>query len=307
MALDPEFLVYKNRRYGMDHERYPWSMLKDREPVQWPNGARTALFITVAIEDFPLDQQGKPFKLPGGMVTAYPDLRHYTLRDYGARVGVWRLIDLFDRLGIKVNWAINGRATERYPYLVKTLAARAGDEIIGHGWDMDSPHYGGQPIEEERELVTKSLAAVSKAAGRKIEGWVSPGRSESFNTPDLIAEQGVTWFADWVNDDMPYEFATTSGPILAMPLSTDVDDRQILVENRHSEADFAQQVIDQFTYLNREAQTAGGRVVSLSLHPWVIGQPHRIGSLEKALEHIMAQPAVWTATGGQIANAWRSS
>ena len=305
MALDPEFLVYKNRRYGMDHARYPWSMLKDRPAVQWPGGARIALFITVAVEAFPLDQQGKPFKLPGGMVTAYPDLRHYTLRDYGARVGVWRLFDLFDRLGLKVNWAINGRATERYPYLVKAIACRAQDEIVGHGWDMDSPHYGGQPEAEEKALVDKSLNALRQATGRPVIGWVSPGRSESFNTPDLIAAAGVEWFADWVNDDMPYAFETASGPITAMPLSSDVDDRQILVENRHSEADFAQQVIDQYAYLAREAQTAGGRVVSLSLHPWVIGQPHRIGALEQALEHLAAQSGVWSATGGEIAGAWR--
>jgi allantoinase len=305
MALDPSYLEYANRRYGMDHDRYAWSMLKDRPPVQWPGGAKVALWITVALEVFPLDQQGKPFKLPGGMVTPYPDLRHFTLRDYGARVGIWRMLELFDRLKLNATWAVNGRATERYPYLVRELAGRAGDEIAAHGWDMDQPHYGGQPEDEERTLVRRSLSALRDFTGQPVKGWVSPGRSESFNTPDLIAAEGVEWFGDWVNDDMPYDFTTKAGSLTAMPLSADVDDRQIIVEFRHSEADFAQQVIDQFAYLAREAETSGGRIVSLSLHPWVIGQPHRIGALEQALSHIAAQPGVWSATGSQIRKAWK--
>ena len=306
MTLEPGYLQYPRRGYGMDHDRYEWSMLKDRPAVTWPGGAKIALFITPAIEVFPLDQQGKPFKLPGGMVTPYPDLRHFTLRDYGARVGVWRMLELFDRLRLKATWAINGRAVERYPYLVKALTDRADDEIAAHGWDMDSPHYGGQPEDEERALVARTLDALRDFTGRTVEGWVSPGRSESMATPDLIAAQGVSWFGDWTNDDMPYPFRTASDPLTAMPLSADVDDRQILVEFRHSELDFTQQVIDQFDYLAREAETAGGRVMSLSLHPWVIGQPHRIGALEKALEHIASRSGVWTATAGEIAAAWRA-
>lgn len=307
MALDPTYLEYPNRRYGMDHDRYQWSLLKDRPKVAWPNGAKVALFIVTALEVFPLDQKGAPFKLPGGMVTPYPDLRHYSLRDYGARVGVWRMLELFDRLKLRTTWAVNGRATERYPYLLRTLANRAGDEIAAHGWDMDSPHYGGQPQDQEAALVEKTLGALRAFTGQAVEGWVSPGRSESMATPDLLKAGGVEWFGDWINDDMPYPFHTTEGDLTAMPLSADVDDRQIIVEFRHSEADFAQQVIDQFTYLHREAEaTGGGRVMSLSLHPWVMGQPHRIGALAKALEHIAHAPGVWSATAGQIAEAWRA-
>jgi allantoinase len=306
MPLDPTYLEYARRGYGMDHDRYAWSMLKDRPKLAWPNGAKVALFIVPAIEVFPLDQQGKPFKLPGGMVTPYPDLRHFTLRDYGARVGVWRMLELFDRLKLKATWAVNARAVERYPYLVRTLAGRAGDEIAAHGWDMDSPHYGGQPLDEEKALVARTLATLRDFTGRPVEGWVSPGRSESFATPDLIEAEGVRWFGDWINDDMPYAFRTAGSPLTAMPLSADIDDRQIVVEFRHSEADFAQQVIDQFDYLAREAETGGARVMSLSLHPWVMGQPHRIGALEKALAHVADARGVWSATAGEIAAAWRA-
>lgn len=303
MALDPDYLSYPRRRYGMDHDRYDWSMLRDRAPVRWPNGAAVALWINVALEFFPLDQKGQPFKLPGGMVTPYPDLRHYTLRDYGNRVGVYRMLRLFDRLGLRVSWAVNSRLAERYPSLLRAIVDR-GDEVVAHGVDMDKPHYGGQPEEAERSLIRESLSVLRQGSGQPVRGWVSPGKSESMNTPDLIAAEGVDWFADWINDDMPYRFRTLAKPLVALPLSSDLSDRQILIDFRHSEGDFAHQVIDHFTFLEGEAQTQGGRVMALSLHPWVIGQPHRIGALERALEHIIARSGVWGATGAELADTW---
>ncbi len=303
MALDPDYLAYPQRRYGMDHDRYDWSMLRDRPPVRWPNEAAVALWINVALEFFPLDQKGQPFKLPGGMVTPYPDLRHYTLRDYGNRVGVWRMLRLFDQLGLRASWGVNSRVAERYPPLIRAIVER-GDEIVGQGVDMDKPHYGGQPEAEERALVQESLAVLRQASGQPVRGWISPGKSESLNTPDLIAEEGVAWFGDWINDDMPYLFRTRTKPLVAMPHASDLDDRQILVDFRHSERDLVDQVTDQFTFLKREAQTQGGRIMALTLHPWVIGQPHRIGALEEALEHIAAQPRVWNATGAELAESW---
>lgn len=303
MALDPEYLSYPRRRYGMDHDRYDWSMLHDRAPVRWPNGAGVALWINVALEFFPLDQMGQPFKLPGGMVTPYPDLRHYTLRDYGNRVGVYRMLKVFDRLGLRVSWAINSRLAERYPSLLRVVVDR-GDEIVAHGVDMDKPHYGGQPEETERILIQESLSILRQATGQPVRGWISPGKSQSVNTPDLIAAEGVAWFGDWINDDMPYLFRTRTTSLVALPHSSDLCDRQILIDFRHSERDFVDQIIDQFTFLAREARTQGGRVMALSLHPWVIGQPHRIGALERALEHITAQPGIWVATGAELMDTW---
>lgn len=303
MALDPEYLVYPLRRYGMDHDRYDWSMLHDRTPVRWPNGATVALWINVALEFFPLDQKGQPFKLPGGMVTPYPDLRHYTLRDYGNRVGVYRMLRLFDRLSLHASWAVNSRVAERYPSLLRAIVDR-GDEIVAHGVDMDQPHYGGQPESAEHALIRESLSVLRETSGQSVRGWISPGKSQSMNTPDLIAAEGVDWFGDWINDDMPYLFRTRTKQLIALPHTSELCDRQILVDFRHSERDFVDQVIDQFTFLAREAQTQGGRIVALSLHPWVIGQPHRIGALEKALEHLTSQARVWVATGGALADTW---
>jgi peptidoglycan/xylan/chitin deacetylase (PgdA/CDA1 family) len=306
MALDPDYLRYPMRRYGMDHDRYDWSILPRRPAVTWPNQAKIALWITVALEFFPLDQRGEPFKLPGGMVTPYPDLRHYTLRDYGNRVGVYRLLRLFDKLGLRVSWAINSRLAERYPSLLRTVVDR-GDEVVGHGVDMDHPHYGGQPPDEERALIRDSLSVLRGASGQPVLGWISPGKSESMNTPDLLAAEGVAWFGDWINDDMPYLFRTTTMPLVALPHSSEINDRQILVDFRHSEGDFADQVADQFAFLAREAQTQGGRIMALTLHPWVIGQPHRIGALERALTAIVTEGGLWNASGDDIATAWKAA
>jgi peptidoglycan/xylan/chitin deacetylase (PgdA/CDA1 family) len=306
MALDPDYLRYPMRRYGMDHDRYDWSILPERPKVAWPGGARIALWITVALEFFPLDQKGQPFKLPGGMVTPYPDLRHFTLRDYGNRVGVYRLLRALDRLKLRASWAVNGRLAERYPSLVRTVVER-GDEVVGHGLDMDHPHYGGQPEPEEQALIRESLAILRRASGQPVRGWISPGKSESMNTPDLLAAEGVDWFGDWVNDDMPYLFNTRTRPLVALPHSSEINDRQIIVDFRHSEGDFADQVIDQFNFLHREAGTEGGRIMAITLHPWVIGQPHRIGALERALEHIVSKPGVWSATGDELVEAWTAA
>ena len=303
MTLPPDYLEYRRRQHGMDHDRYPWSMLHRRKPVRWPNGARVALWVVVALEWFPLDMAGKPFKAPGALVTAYPDLRHYTLRDYGNRVGIFRVMQALERFGIRPSVAINAAVAMRYPSLVKSCVEH-GWEAIGHGLDMDHLHYEGLPKEQEQKLVEESLAILRGVSGQKVRGWLSPARSESFSTLDLIAAAGIEYVCDWVNDDMPYAMRTETRPIHSLPLSNDIDDVVILVQNRHSEAAFVQQVCDQFDLLYNEAAAGGGRVMTLSLHPWAIGQPFRIGALEQALQHIANHRDVWPATGAEILDAF---
>ncbi len=303
MSLPADYLNSAHRRYGMDHDRYGWSMLSHRKPVRWPDGARIALWVVPALEWFPLDMKGKPFKPPGALVTSYPDLRHYTLRDYGNRVGIFRVMKALDRLGIRASVAVNAAVAVRYPSLVGACVAR-GWEVIGNGLDMDHLHYEGLPKEEERKLIEDSLAILRRVSGQNVRGWLSPARSESFATLDLVAAAGIDYVCDWVNDDMPYAMRTESRPIHSLPLPNDIDDYTILVQNRHSEDAYAQQISDQFDVLYKESETQGGRILALPLHPWVIGQPYRIGSLEAALKHIMGHQGVWAATGSEILDAF---
>ena len=304
MTMPPEYLKYDKRRYGMDHERYAWSQMHTRPPVTWPDGARVALWVVPALEWFPLDMKGKPFKAPGAMLNSYPDLRHYTLRDYGNRVGIFRIMQALDARGIKASVATNAAVALRYPALVKACVAR-GWEVLANGLDMDHLHYGGIDAAEEQRLVTETLAILRRASGQKVRGWLSPAKSESYATPDLIAAAGCDYLCDWVNDDMPYAFNTASGPVTAMPHSCDIDDYQILINNHHTEDDFRDALVDQFDQLYRESAHQGGRIMSVSLHPWITGQPYRIGALEAALDHIMSRRGVWPATGADIVDAWK--
>jgi peptidoglycan/xylan/chitin deacetylase (PgdA/CDA1 family) len=305
MALEREHLEYPRRGYGMDHDRYDWNMLSQRKPCSWPGGARLALWVNVGLQFYPLNQQGKPFPVPGGMTMPYPDLRHFSLRDYGNRVGIYRFLQAFDRYGIKPGFAINTQLAERAPYLLERILER-GDEIICHGWNMDSLHYGGMEPEAEKELVERSLSRLRELSGQAVEGWISPARNESENTPELLVEHGIRYFCDWVNDDMPYAFRTKSGELIAMPLSNELEDRFVLMNNLHSEQSWLEQVCDACDFLLGETESGGGRILSLNIHPWMLGQPHRIGKLEAALEYITAQPGVWSAPPGEILDCWQS-
>ncbi|WP_342131591.1 polysaccharide deacetylase family protein [Hydrogenophaga sp. OTU3427] len=305
MSLPKDYLEYPLRRYGMDHERYDWSMLPQRAGVAWPGGARIALWVVPALEWFPLDMKGQPFKPPGAMQTAYPDFRHYTLRDYGNRVGIYRIMQALERHGIRATAAVNAAVAVRYPHLIQACRKR-GWEIVAKGLDMDHLHHGGLSVDEERAWIAQALGILNDATGQKVRGWLSPAKSESFQTLDLLAEAGLDYVCDWVNDDMPYALRTSHGPLHAMPHPIDIDDHTILVQNHHTEDDFRDALIDQFDLLYREATPDNGRVMAIALHPWVIGQPYRIGALEQALAHIMSHTGVWTATGSEILDAWKS-
>lgn len=292
-------LHYPVRRHGMDHERYAWSMLALRKAVRWPNGKSLALWVNVGMQFFPMNPQKKPLPVAGNMTMPYPDLRHYSLRDYGNRIGIYRLLKAFDRYGVKPTFAFNTRLAERYPPLLREIVER-GDEIQCHSWSMDTAHAGGLDAAAEAELVKRAIVRLRELSGHTIRGWISPGRIESALTPELIKAEGIEYFCDWVNDDMPYRFETANGPLWAMPLSTELEDRFVLMDNLHPAQSWAEQVIDACDLLLQEAQNEGGRILSLSVHPWVLGQPHRIRYLEQALEYVTAQPGVWSASAGEI-------
>lgn len=292
-------LHYPMRRHGMDHDRYDWSMLSERKAVAWPGGKSLALWVNVNLQFFPLNPQGLPVKVPGNMSMPYPDLRHYSLRDYGNRVGIYRLLDAFDRYGVKPTVACNARLAERAPALLDVIKSR-GDEIIGHSWSMDTAHSTGLAPEAEAELVSRSLARLRELSGQAVRGWLSPGKLESAITPELVKAEGIDYLCDWVNDDMPYPLRTEHGAMWAMPLSTELEDRFVLLDNLHSAESWAEQVCDAFELLLTESQTQGGRMLALNLHPWVIGQPHRIKYLERALATICQHDAVWCASASQI-------
>lgn len=295
-------LDYPNRRYGNDHDRYEWSMLTDRAPLKWPGGKSLALFVVVPLQFFPLNPTGKPVKVAGNMTMPYPDLRHFSLRDYGNRVGVQRVLKALDATSVKPTFAVNTRLFERNPLLRAQIAER-GDEVMCHSWSMDTVHAGGLDEAAERELVQRSLGRLRELTGQQVRGWLSPGKLESPNTLDLVGAEGVDYVCDWVNDELPYRFNTSAGEVWSMPLSTEISDTFTLVDNLHSEQSWADQVCDAADLLHAESQEQGGRVLTLTLTPWLVGQPHRIKHVERVLDHVTSLVGVWSASGSEILDA----
>lgn len=304
MTLDPDYLTYPKRREGYDHDFYPWSALKDRPPVAWPNGKSVAIWVCVSLEWFPITPSDTPFRAPGHMQTAYPDYRHYTSRDYGTRVGFYRLLDAFAKAGVTISVAANGAIAERYPQIINDTVV-AGHEIIAHSTDMNGTIATGLPIDDERALIAASLDTLERVSGARPRGWLSIARSQSWNTPDLLHEAGLTYTCDWVNDELPYRF---SNGLVNLPLNHELSDRQIVTVQQQSADSYAQQIRDAFDWLAREAaEQGGGRMLPLHLTPYIIGLPYRIAALDALLGDLAARPEAWVARGGDIVDAWANA
>lgn len=304
--LPNEYLQYSKRREGMDHDHYDWSLLVDRPKVTWPEGKKLAISLTMNLEFFPLNQKGQPFKVPGGMTMPYPDLRHFSLREYGNRVGVYRVLDAFGKHGLKPSIAINGQLAQRDPFLCQEIR-QLNCEVIGHGWNMDSLHYGGMEPSVETDYIGKTKAILSDCFNTEIKGWLSPAKNQSENTPDHLSSAGFTYMMDWVNDDMPYTFKTKSDPIMAFPLSTELEDKFLLMQNLQSESLWKEQILSAGEYLKEEAEEQGGRLLSLNIHPWLMGQAHRIRYLQDLLATLSSWDDVWFASPSEILESFSKS
>ena len=302
MALDSSYLDYPKRRHGMDHEFYPWSSMSERAPIAWPNGKRVAVWVMVNLEWFPIVPRDKPFRAPGHMQTSYPDYRHYTAREYGTRVGFYRLLDAFAKIGARVSVAVNSAIADRYPSIIADIVA-AGHEIVAHSTDMNGTIASDIDPDEERALILSALASLEKASGMRPRGWHSIARSQSFATPGLLVEAGLDYMCDWVNDELPYRFTTQAGEIVNLPLNHELSDRQILVAQQHSVDSYAEQMIDAYDLLERESATFGGRILPLNVTPYIMGLPYRIGAFEALLATLAARPGTWLARGDEIVDA----
>lgn len=307
MSLPGEYTAYPKRREGYDHDLYSWSNMHQRTPVQWPDGKSVAVWICVSLEWFPITPEDKPFRAPGHMVTPYPDYRHYTARDYGNRIGVWRMLDAFKGAGVRASFVTNAAVAERYPELIEAMVAD-GHEIIAHSTDMNAAITSDLAEADERALIADTLSRLSKATGVTPKGWLSIARSQSWRTADLLAEHGLTYACDWVNDELPYHFANG---LINLPLNTELSDRTIIAAQQHSAEGWAQMMRDAFDWLAAEAKgnaytQGGGRMLPVHLTPYIIAQPFRIKELEAWLADVTARHEAWVATGEDIVSAWRT-
>jgi len=299
MSLDPGYLEYSMRRKGMDHDLYPWSAIAERPPLALPNGAKMAVALLVSLEWGPIVPGEAPFRAPGHMQTAYPDFRHYTAREYGTRVGLYRLLDAFAKAGVKATVAVNAAIAQRYPSIIADILGE-GHEIVAHGVDMDSTIASSLPEVQERALIVSARDTLAEAMGAAPKGWMSLARQQSWNTPRLLVEEGFSYCLDWVNDDLPYVQTTKAGPLVAVPYNHELSDRQVIVVQQHSAESYVEQMKDAFTWLAGEGAP---RVLPLHLTPYVMGLPFRMGAFEGLLAWLGQQPDTVFVTAGELAAA----
>lgn len=306
MSLPQSYLEYPRRRRGMDHDRFDYTNLFKRQPIRWPGGARVALIVVPVLEWFPLDMQPAQMvvKAVGGMDRPYPDYWNYTTRDYGTRVGVYRIFKVLEELGLPASVAINARLALRHPFLLREITRRNW-EVVAHGLDMSHVAHGKTAQEEEREWITASLAQLRKASGQEVRGWLSPMQSESHATLDLLSEQQIEYTLDWNNDDLPVRMQARAKSIYGVPYALDVNDRQSMLDFNLSNAEYVEQLLDGFNALWQEAGRYGGRVMAVSAHAWLTGQAHRTRAFRQALQTMRDHAGVWPTTYSQMLSAYR--
>jgi allantoinase len=300
MTLDPSYLAYPRRRLGYDHDLYDWSNIHARPAIAWPGAARVAVWPCIVAEFFPLTPSDRPFRAPGHMQTPFPDYRHFTARDYGNRVGIFRLLDALEARGIRGSVAMNVALAERYPALLAAVKA-GGHEIVAHATDMNGAIDSSLAPGEEEAIIAGTRARWT-ALGEAPQGWLSVARSQSWQTADLLLAHGFAWMADWPNDDLPYRFRCG---IINLPLNHELSDRQIITVTQASAESYAGQIADAADWLAAEAARQGtGRLLPLQLTPYIIGLPYRMAALEALLDRLLARGDCWFAPGGAIVAEW---
>lgn len=274
-----------------------------REEVRWPNGARLAVIMYVNIEYFRYDLPS-PMALTTPQADRTPDIINYTWRDYGIRVGVWRTMQTLDKYEVKPTVALNSEVCRAYPIVVEECLKRDW-EIASHGV-TNSVHIYGRPPEEQRAIIRESIEQIKEATGKAPRGWLSPGLSHSFDSLQILSEEGFGYVAEWgINDDLPYAFTVGDGSLLAIPYPQETNDLPVFIRLQRSAEEGYRQFVDQFDVLYEES-AKNGKVMTISLHPYIIGVPHRIKVLDRVLEHIKSRDGVWFAKAEEVEDWYRT-
>jgi peptidoglycan/xylan/chitin deacetylase (PgdA/CDA1 family) len=229
-----------------------------------------------------------------------PDLANWAWHEYGMRVGFWRILETIQATGQRATLATNGSVCETYPRIIEA-ALDANWEIMGHGFLQGPMHK----VPDQRQAIRDTIEAIRKVSGKPPRGWESPGLTETFETPDLLAEEGIEYLADWVVDDQPVEIATTSGPLISVPYTVEVNDIPMMALQHHTSDTLLRRGIDHFDRLYEEG-AEHTRVMAISVHPFLSGAPHRIKYLAELYDYILSKPNVCMMTGEEILDWYKT-
>ena len=282
-------------------DRIPYSAIVDRPRLELPDDARMAVWTIANVEDWDIGRAMPRTVLPPPMgQPLLPDLPNWAWHEYGMRVGFWRIAEVLQNFAIRPTMAVNGRVCENYPRVAEEALKRDW-EFMGHGYLQGPMHRH----DDQQEQIDRACAVIREFSGQKVRGWESPGLTETFATIDYLARAGIEYVADWVLDDQPVDIATTEGPIVSVPYTVETNDITMMALQHHSGEEMYRRCRDQFDRLYRESAT-GARVMSISLHMYLTGAPHRIRYLEETYEYIMGHAGVVMWTGAEILDWYRS-
>ena len=278
------------------HGRFGYQPIVGRRQFEWPEGRRLALYVALNLEHYAFGEGLTEQLVPGG---GEPDVLNYSWRDYGNRVGAWRLLQLFERLALPATVLVNSDLYDYAPELVGAFRAR-GDEIAAHG-RTNSERQSDLAEDGERRLIIDATETIARHEGRRPAGWLGPWIAETHLTPDLLHEAGYEYLLDWCADDQPVWLATRGGRLLAVPYPQELNDSSAIIGRRVGAAEFADMIVDQFDEM-LEQSTGEPLVMGIALHAYIVGQPFRLRHLRRALAHVASRrDAIWLTTAGAIA------
>jgi peptidoglycan/xylan/chitin deacetylase (PgdA/CDA1 family) len=276
-------------------ERIEYSPIAGRAPLRLPKRARMVVWTIVNVEEWDIDRpMPRTVLTPPAGGSPMPDIPNWAWHEYGNRVGFWRMLEVLDSLKIRAVLAINGTAVKSYEAISRAALERKW-EFMGHGYTQRNM----QAVEDEAEDIRKTTAAIRAFTGRAPRGWLGPGLTETWHTPDLLVRHGYDYVADWVLDDQPVRLKTTSRPIVNIPYTQECNDVAMMLIQHHKASEYLDRAMDQFEQLHADSKDSA-RVMALVVHPYIMGAPHRLKYYRKALEQIRKKKDVLFWTGEQI-------
>ena len=292
------------REGAPDPELYDFNPYRGRKPLVWPGDKKVAVWVSPNLEYYEIDPPANPHRK--SWAKPHPDVAGYAHRDYANRVGHWRMAEVMSKHDFPGSVSLSVALCQHHPDVVADGAAR-GWEFFSHGIYNTRYSYG-MDERQERAIIEDSIRTVSEATGQTIRGWLAPALTHTPRTLDLIAEYGMDYTCDLYHDDQPMPVRTASGNLISMPYSLEVNDHYGFFIYNMSPREYAKMLIRQYERLAHEAEMpggAGGTVMCIPIHSYLIGQPHRIGAFEEVLRHIAADGRAWITRAGDIADAYR--
>ena len=282
---------------GLPPHRVDYLPMADRPNIVWPNGAQVALWIAPNVEHYeylpPRDPRRNPWPR-----SPHPDVQGYSYRDYGNRVGFWQMLEVLDQYNVRCTASTNLAVFAHYPDIGKSMADR-GWEIMSHGI-YNTRYLSSMTADDERDFYQDCTDALHRHTGQRLRGMLGPAVSNSVRTPDLMAEAGLTYHADWLHDDQPVPIKVEAGCLVSVPYSIELNDVPVFLHH-YDTAEFVEMVKAQFDTLYSEGATSG-RVMALALHPYLMGMPHRVDALDEMLDYLLGHELVWQTTAAEIAD-----